>query len=324
MTTQRMYDEKLHILGKMTSGVDLSDISGARALQKEAMRKLAQMRPSSTVHRDAVEEKTFEIEAPNGIRVPVRTYTPKAAEGLRPGLIHFHGGGFCLGDLDSDHDFCLDMASETLTVCVNVDYRLAPEHPFPAAFDDGYAVCRWVVSSAEALGIDAKRIAVSGTSAGGNLAAAAMALKDRDLGHGDVVFQMLFFPVLDDLCRTLSMREAVDTYIWNRQNSLDMWDHYLGKNRSEVSPYAAPARSENLSGLPPAYIVTAEHDPLRDEGLEYALRLMRSGVPVELHNYAGTFHVFDKFARVKVSQSARAERLMIFDKFMKNLSTNRH
>jgi acetyl esterase/lipase len=203
------------------------------------------------------------------------------------------------------------MAAEGGAVSIGVDYRLAPEHPFPAGVEDCYAALEWVAAHASLLRIDPSKIVVGGSSAGGNLAA-AVSLMARDRGGPGVAFQMLFYPVLDDRCDTPSMVSSHDTYIWTYQNSLDMWNHYIGKDRSSVSPYASPARSMYLDGLPPAYISTCEHDPLRDEAIMYAMKLMEAGVPVELHNYPGTVHGFDYLMVSEISTRAVHEGVGAF------------
>lgn len=214
-----------------------------------------------------------------------------------------------------EHPRCLAMAAEGGAVSVGVDYRLAPEHPFPAGVEDCYAALRWVAANAEDLKVDRDRIAIGGGSAGGNLTA-AVALMARDRGGPKIAFQMLFYPVVDDRSETDSMKAGTDLYIWDYQNNLYMWDHYIGRDREEVSPYAAPARADDLSGLPPAYVMTCEHDPLRDEGILYAMKLMAVGVPVELHNYPGTVHGFDFLGPSDISMFALQESVEAFKRAM--------
>jgi acetyl esterase/lipase len=176
---------------------------------------------------------------------------------------------------------------------VSVDYRLAPEHPFPAAVDDCYAAFEWTVASADELGIDRARIGVGGGSAGGTLAA-AIALMARDRSGPALAFQLLVYPAMDDrLDRAPSCRSGLP--VVDRVACERVWNLYLGPEdqRGEVSPYAAPLRATDLTGLPPAYVMTAELDPLRDQGIEYASRLLAAGVSVELHQWADTFHGFD-------------------------------
>jgi acetyl esterase/lipase len=183
---------------------------------------------------------------------------------------------------------------------------LAPEHPFPAAVDDCYAALSWTAAGADDLGIDRSRVGVGGVSAGGGLAA-AVALMTRDRGVPVVAFQMLIFPVLDDRMATASMA-FVDTPLFDGPAAARMWSSYLDANRSSTSPYAAPARAEDLRGLPPTYLATGEFDPLRDEGISYALRLLAAEVSVELHNFAGTFHTFDVFPTA-ISKRAANEQV---------------
>jgi acetyl esterase/lipase len=225
--------------------------------------------------------------------IPVRVYAP-ASVGPRalPGLVFFHGGAFVLGDMYTEELRCLRFAAEANCVVVSVDYRLAPEHRYPAGVDDCYAALVWTVATCAELHIDPARIGVAGSSAGGALAA-AVALMARDVHGPAIVFQLLNYPVIDDRMQTRSMQMFDSTPLWTSGATADMWAHYLGEDRSEVSPYAAPGRAGDLAGLPPAYVLTAELDPLRDEGIDYALRLMEAGVPTELHNVAGACHGFD-------------------------------
>jgi acetyl esterase len=233
-----------------------------------------------------------------GSEIPVRVYTPvEAGDGAAPALVFFHGGAFVLGDRYTEELRCLRYAAEAGCVVVSVDYRLAPEHPFPAAVDDCYAGLEWTVSHAPELGVDPARIGGGGSSAGGALAA-AVALMARDRGGPSLVVQILNYPVIDDRMRTASMRSFDTTPMWTSGATADMWQYYLGDpdRRGDVSVYAAPVRATDLSGLPPAYVLTAELDPLRDEGIEYAAGLMQAGVSTELHTVAGACHGFDIIA----------------------------
>ncbi|WP_141576843.1 alpha/beta hydrolase [Actinomadura sp. WMMA1423] len=240
-----------------------------------------------------VETRDITIPGPQGAPdIPLRVYAPANRGGLLPGLVYIHPGGFALGGIDLSEDDATAIAAEVGALVVSVEYRLAPEHPFPAGLEDCYTALTWTAANAADLGIDPDRLAVGGESAGGGLSA-AVALLARDRGGPPLRFQFLGVPEVDDRLDTPSMRAFTDTPIWHRPNAELSWDYYLGKGvrgTDGVSPYAAPARAEDLSGLPPAYVTACEFDPLRDEGLAYAQRLIQAGVPTEVHHYPGTFH----------------------------------
>jgi acetyl esterase len=246
--------------------------------------------------------------------VGVRIYEPLARDALLPALVFFHGGGFVAGDLETDHVRCATLSREGAVVVVSVDYRLAPEHPYPAGVHDCYDVLAWVHENAEQLGVDPDLIAVGGNSAGGAFAA-AVALMARDGGGPPIALALLLYPVVDDRLATPSMREFLETPGWNGRNSVHMWKHYLGAlaHTGAVPPYAAPARASELGGLPDTHIVTAEFDPLRDEAREYASRLTDAGVNTRLREFSGTFHGFDAAvpnARVSV-QALREQSALL-------------
>jgi acetyl esterase/lipase len=249
------------------------------------------------------------IPGPEGApEVPVVIYQPKSAAGPLPCVVDFHGGAFIMGSALMDHPANVRIANEANAVVVSVDYRLAPEHPFPAGVEDCYAALVWTHANAAELGVDTARIAVMGGSAGGALAA-AVALMARDRGGPPICLQMLQIPVTDDRLETWSSRSFVDTPMFNRPGAENMWESYLGAGYQarETSPYAAPNRASDLTGLPPAYVQTMELDPLRDEGIEYAKRLMEAGVSVELHSYPGTFHGSGLATHAAVSKRAAKE-----------------
>ena len=230
------------------------------------------------------------VPGADGNEVPVRVYSPPRDGAPVPAVLYIHGGGFVVGDLDTEHAGAASTADALGVVVVSVDYRLAPEHPFPAGLKDCYSALQWLAGEAGALGVDAQRIAVFGQSAGGGLAA-GLTLLARDRGSPALCFQVLGIPELDDRLKTPSMVAFTDTPMWNRPSAERSWRYYLGERANgDTSPYAAPARAEELSGLPAAYVSTCEYDPLRDEGMIYALRLLQAGVSVELHQFAGTFH----------------------------------
>ncbi|WP_329408428.1 alpha/beta hydrolase [Nocardia vinacea] len=228
--------------------------------------------------------------------VSVRIYRPHQARGA---VVWLHGGGWVMGDLDTEHPWAARVAESSGAVVISVNYRLSPEHRFPAALDDAYAVLTWTAEHAAELGIDPDRIAVGGHSAGGGLAA-QVALRARDRQGPPIRFQLLNEPELDDRQQTWSARQFTETPWVNRDVVTASWRHYLGS--APASQYAAPARATDLSGLPPAYIATAEFDPNRDEGIDYALRLLQADVPVELHQWPGTFHGSQAFLSAEVSQ----------------------
>lgn len=233
--------------------------------------------------------------------VPVRIYRPHQAQGA---IVWLHGGGFVMGDLDTEHPWAARLADMAGTVVISVGYRRAPEHPFPAALDDIYAVLGWAAKNAAELGVDPDRIAIGGHSAGAGLAA-AVTLRARDEQGPPICFQVLNQPVLDDRMGTWSARNFTETPWMHREKVARMWRHYLGSDTA--TPYAAPARAADLSGLPPAHIATAEFDPLRDEEITYALRLLQAGVSVELHQWPGTFHGSQAVITAEVSQRQMAE-----------------
>ncbi len=234
-----------------------------------------------------------------GIKSPpvkMRSYRSISASHSAPTILWLHGGGFATGFCEIDDELCTWLAAHVEAHVFAPDYRLAPEHPFPAGLDDAYECLEWLGQNANALGIDPENIAVAGASAGGGLAA-AIGLRSRDQNGPRIALQMLIYPVLDDRMTSGSMRIFGDSPVFNRAAAELMWDRYLGAERSnEVPHYAAPARAESLAALPPTYILTAEIDPLRDEGLAFAQRLIADGVPTELHHFPGTFHGFDTFA----------------------------
>ena len=300
--TQRDYDPAFQEL--LPTLPTLLDISTAEKIRKwrSSPERLALFKMPAD--RDDVIKEDHQVAGPpNAPEVLVRVYRPKAAaSAARPGVFQIHGGGFIMGDIAVMDPWCQRVAAEIDAVVVSVEYRLAPEHPFPAGVEDCYAALVWTATEARKLGIDPERIAVAGQSAGGGLAAAT-ALLARDRGGPKLCFQLLEIPELDDRLDTPSMLAFTDTPLWNRPNAVWSWRHYLGPDhRGAVSPYAAPARAENLEGLPPAYISTMEFDPLRDEGILYGLRLLQAGVSVELHSYPGTFHGSDLLPTADVSQ----------------------
>ena len=236
--------------------------------------------------------------------IPARVYTPlrlRLADGLAPGLVFFHGGGWVIGDLDSHDVVCRKLALEGELMVVSVDYRLAPEHKFPAAVDDAIAATKWTAENAKQLGVDASRLMVGGDSAGGNLAA-VVAIAARDGNGPTIAGQVLIYPATDFTMAHPSHSEPETSILLT--HSVIKWfrDHYLNGAADVGDWRASPARATTLVGLPPAYVLTAGADPLRDEGDEYARRLKEAGVAVTYRHFPGQFHGF--FTMGKLLQQA--------------------
>lgn len=236
------------------------------------------------VHR--VED--MDVAGPQG-PVPVRIYWPSAEANL-PILVWYHGGGWVIGTLDLADSTARRLSSLAQCIVISVDYRLAPEHPYPAAVDDSYAAVVWAYQNAKRFGGDSSRIAVGGDSAGGTLAT-VVAQMVRDRAGFPLAFQLLVYPVTDAAIDTPSYRENT-TFGLTPDSMAWFWNHYLPEGTDRTLPTISPLRSKDLSGLPPAYVVTAECDPLRDEGNAYAAALRAAGVEVDTECFAGQIHTF--------------------------------
>jgi acetyl esterase len=246
--------------------------------------------PGDPVHQ--VSDRS--IAGPGG-DIPIRVYRP--GTGTRPVIVFFHGGGWAIGDLDSHDALCRSLANATGAVVVAVDYRLAPEHRFPAAADDSLAATTWVAEHAAELDVDASRLAVMGDSAGGNLAA-VVSLMARDHGGPSIAFQLGVYPVTSADLDRQSYHDNGTGYFLTTAGMRYFWDEYVPEESDRSNPYAAPLAAADLSGLPPSHIITAEHDPLRDEGEAYANRLRESGVSSTNTRYGGLFHGFLNMASI--------------------------
>jgi acetyl esterase len=260
------------------------------ALTPEVARQAIQMQTVLVAEREPVARvEDRRIPGPEG-EIPLRIYTPAGA-GPFPALVFFHGGGWVICDLETHDGLCRSLTNGVGCVVVSVDYRLAPEHKFPAALQDCYAATRWVAGHAAEIAVDGTRIAVGGDSAGGNLAAVVAQLA-RAQGGPPLVFQLLIYPATDLTADTPSKRENSEGYGLSREDMLWFASHYLRSPADARDPLASPMLTPDLRGLPPALIITAEYDPLRDEGEQYGARLQEAGVPVTVSRYAGMIHGF--------------------------------
>jgi acetyl esterase len=250
------------------------------------------------------------IPGPGG-SIPIRVYAPSGA-GPFPLLVFFHGGGWVLGDLESHDVLCRMLTNQAQCVTVSVDYRLAPEAKFPAAAEDCYAATKWAAANASAIDGDSSRVAIAGDSAGGNLAA-VVALIARDRGGPRLVYQLLVYPAIDPASDAPSQKENATGYLLTNADMVWFWGHYLDGPHDAANPYANPLKAKSLSGLPPAMVVTAGYDPLRDEGENYAIALKKAGVPTTLKRYDGATHGFFgpsyQIGKVAVAEACSALRL---------------
>jgi acetyl esterase len=272
----------------------LADVGGpamteVSADEARAMYKLMSSIAGEPEDVDAVESRS--VPGPDG-DIPVRVYRPAAAPlgDPRPILVWYHGGGWVIGDLDTADVTCRSLANATGAIVVSVDYRLAPEHRFPAAVDDCIASLGWVIAHGDELGGDPSRIAVGGDSAGGNLAA-VVSLDARDRGIA-LRHQLLVYPVTDATLSQPSMEENAEGYLLTRESMVWFVDHYLGAQGDPKDPRLSPLHADELAGVAPATVFTAEFDPLRDEGEAYAERLREADVPVALTRFDGMVHSF--------------------------------
>jgi acetyl esterase/lipase len=283
------------------------DLPGLRIQMNAAL--ASQPAPTAAV---TIEDRL--VPGPDGDpEVRLRIYRPEGRTEALPCLYWIHGGGMIIGTPDMDDGRMTEYADQVGCVVVSVDYRLAPEHPHPAPVEDCYAGLVWTAKNAAELGVDAERIAVGGGSAGGGLAAGTVLLA-RDRGAPAVAFQLLVCPMLDDRNITPSSREFSDAVVWDRSANQFGWKALLGDaaGGDGVSPYAAPARATDLSGLPPAFIDVGELEVFRDECIDYATRLSQAGVSTEFHLYPGAFHGFDGMVPdAAISRRAAAERVVV-------------
>lgn len=299
------------------------EIMGAFALTMEALptirASMAQMMGPAPTCDVIVEERR--VPGPAGAPdVRVLIYTPSSAAAPMPGYLHIHGGGYVAGTADVVSPLNTMLAADTGAVVVSVDYRLAPETPHPGPVGDCFAALKWLHSNAAALGVDPRRIAIGGESAGGGLAA-ALALLARDRGEMPIIFQRLIYPMIDDRTGTSGTPHPVTgEFVWTAASNRFGWRALLGQEPGgpDVSPYAAAARAEDLAGLPPTFISTGALDIFLDENLDYAKRLLAAGVPTELHVYPGAYHGFQIMTEADVTKRAERDALNALKRALKS------
>jgi acetyl esterase len=290
----------IELLNQSMAGLPATDV-----MEISTVREVALVPPSPNPTPVArVEDRR--IPGPAG-EIPVRIYTPEGSAPF-PLIVFFHGGGFVLCSLETHDELCRVLCRDSAAVVVSVDYRLAPEAKYPAAADDCFAAASWCAGHAAELGADPSRIAVAGDSAGGNLAAVT-ALRARDLGGPALCHQVLIYPATHCDFDTPSYRENAQGYFLTAEAMQWFWSHYLEHPAQAREPYACPAHAADHAGLPPATVITAEYDPLRDEAEDYAAQLRAAGVPVVVKRYDGMIHGFVTMA--DVFEDGRAAQRLI-------------
>ena len=308
--TRRLDPELVAPLGAFlnaTKGAfNLHDIPAARRAQQLAR---AQMAKAPQIEGVSTEDR--QVPGPAGAPdVFVRIYQPTDRPATLPALLWIHGGGFVLGSVEQDDLLTRHLAIAGQCVIASVEYRLAPEHPFPAPVEDCYAALTWLSAHTAELGVNKSRIAIGGDSAGGGLAA-GLALLTRDRAEVELAFELLIYPMIDDRNIAPASETVPDTFVWSREDNRIGWQAYLGREPggAGVSPYAAAARATDLKDLPPAYIAVGGLDLFLDESITYAQRLLAAGVPAELHVYPGGCHGFNLFGPgAELSQRFNADR----------------
>lgn len=292
------------VLAAMGGGIDLSNVPGMRAMLDGMTAAVkAQAPPIEGVAMTDGKAPGIDGEPDTAFRI----YRPEAASAQPPALVWMHAGGFTLGGIEMDDLMAAQLAKDIGCAVVSVEYRLAPEHPFPAALNDCYTVLNHVAVNGQSMGLAPDRIAIGGASAGGGLAA-GLALMARDRGRIEIAHQLLIYPAINDKNTAPADAQHPDTLFWSRANNISAWKYYLGDSAGtdDVSAYAAPYRADDLSRLPPAYIAVGSLDLFIDDNVEYAKRLEAAGTPTRINVYPGAFHAFDVFAPA----SALAQRFI--------------
>jgi len=310
MTTKHLVDPELVAMLDQFPALELTaETLGQIRAMMQAMR--SQTPPNLPAFPDIAVSERF-VPGPEGAPdVRVLVYLPTSVQGPLPALLWIHGGGYVIGSADGEDLGVKSIVSAVRCAAVSVDYRLSPETPHPGPVEDCYAALLWLSTHAGELGVDPTRIAIGGGSAGGGLAA-ALGLLTRDRGEVPLAFQLLIYPMLDD--RSVTMTDPhpyTGEFIWTAQANRFGWRALLGQEPGgpDISPYAAAARAESLVGLPATFISVGALDLFLEEDLEYARRLIRAGVPTELHVYPGAYHGFNMVADAQVSQVAARDQL---------------
>jgi acetyl esterase len=278
----------------------LATVAGARPIREQtpAQARAAHIASAPAVNGPAEPVATWYDRTVDAAGGPVRTRVYLPARHTSPGtLLYFHGGGWLTGTLDTYDPLCRSLANRSGLTVVSVDYRLAPEHPHPAAVDDAQAVLEWVAAGHGGPDIPAAPLAVAGDSAGGNLAA-VLAVLARNAGRPQVAAQVLVYPITDAAMNSRSYRDYGAGFYLTADDMAAYWDRYAGRRRATLDPAFSPLHTADLSGLPPALVMTAEYDPLRDEGEHYAERLRAAGVPVRTQRFGGLVHGFFRAAAI--------------------------
>lgn len=293
-------DPELAAISVLIPEFDLNDIVAARSLEESLALQDRRTQAGVTM-------EDLSIPRRDGGELKLRIYRPAEADHHLPALLYIHGGAFVLGSLATEDERCQQYALHAKCVVVAIDYRLAPEHPFPAAFDDCIDALRWMHGEARTLDIDPRRIAIGGNSAGGTLAA-SVALESRSAALPSLVHQLLINPVLDHRSRTASMRRFTRTPVFTSVQNRQIWGFYLG-DVDHVDQRASPALVDDVRGCPPTSIWIAEFDPLRDENYEFVAKLLAANVSVSVMQYAGTIHGFDSYRMTTVGQRALKDQV---------------